>query len=154
MVPLEHLHPMVLHFPIVLVVLLILSDATALVRGVPLSGRGVYAIVSASLAALAGLSVAATAMLGDIAAEIAIDRGVADALIEPHEELGSTTAIVLGAWALVRVLLWWRGTELSGKRVLGVVGADLVICAMVLATAYLGGQLVYQHGVNVLTTAG
>jgi uncharacterized membrane protein len=154
MIPLEHLHPMVLHFPIVLVVLLIASDVTALIRGVPLSGRGGYAILSASLAVLAGLSVAATAMLGDLAAEIAIDNGVSGALIEPHEELGSSTAIVLGTWALIRAFLWWRGTELTGKRVLGVVGAEVVICVMIVATAYLGGQLVYQHGVNVVSTAG
>jgi len=154
MIPLEHLHPMILHFPIVLIILLFISDAVALWRGVPLSGRGTYAVVSAAIAVLAGVSAAVTAMLGDVAAEIAVSRGVAASLIEPHEDLGSTTAIVLGAWAALRAFLWWRGVDLSGKRVLGVVSTDVAICALVFATAYLGGQLVYDHGVNVVTAAG
>jgi uncharacterized membrane protein len=149
MLPIEHFHPMLVHFPIVLIMLLLLTDATALVRGVPLSGHGGYAIVSAGLAVLAGVSAVLTALLGDVAAEIAIDGGVAKALIEPHEDLGFNTAIALGVWALVRAFLWWRGTELTGKRVLGVVGVEAVLCGMVLVAAYFGGQLVYEHGVNV-----
>lgn len=154
MIPLEHLHPMILHFPIVLILLLLAVDATALLRGVALSGTGCYAIASTGLAVLAGVSAAVTAMLGDMAAEIAVARGVPAALIETHEDIGSNTAIALGVWALLRALLWWRDIDLSGKRVLGVVGVEAVLCGMILVTAYFGGQLVYDHGVNVMHAAG
>jgi uncharacterized membrane protein len=154
MIPIEHLHPMIVHFPIVLIILLLVSDATALVRGVPLSGTGGYAVISAIFAVLAGVTAALSAVLGDAAAEIAVSRGVPAALIASHEDLGTNTAIALGGWALVRAFLWWRGTKLSATRVLGVVGVEAVLCGMVLVTAYFGGQLVYDHGVNVTVAAG
>ncbi len=47
----ELFHPMLVHFPIVLVALLTLADLVALVRGVPLSGRGGYASAAAAVAA-------------------------------------------------------------------------------------------------------
>jgi uncharacterized membrane protein len=153
MISLAHIHPMIVHFPIVLIILLVISDAVAMLRGVPLSGRGAYAISSSAFAVLAGVFAALTAMMGDMAAEIAVGNGVPNALIEPHEDLGSNTAIALGAWALIRAFLWWRGTELAGKRVLGVVAVEAALCGMVLVTAYFGGQLVYDHGVNVSIAA-
>ena len=154
MIPVELLHPMMVHFPIVLVVLLLALDATAWLCSIPVSGRGAYAVTSAGLAVLAGVSAAATAMLGDAAAEIAISRGVSQALLESHEDLGVTTAIVLGVWALVRAVIWWCEIGLPGTRTLAVIGVEAVICAMVLTTAYFGGGLVYQYAVNVMAAGG
>ena len=103
---------------------------------------------------LLGLSAAVTAMLGDVAAEIAIGKGVPEALVEPHEEMGIWTAVAIATWALIRALVWWRGIELEGRRVMGVVAVDAALVAVVMVTAYLGGQLVYDHAVNVSSIAG
>lgn len=148
------IHPMIVHFPIVLIVLLMLADGVALMRGIPLSGRGGYASVSAAVAVLAGISAVVTAVFGSIAAQIAMSRGIPESVIETHETLGTTTAIAIGSWALIRAAFWWRGTEIAGRRVLGVAAVDLAIFAIVTATAYFGGQLVYDHGVNVMAATG
>ncbi len=146
----ELFHPMLVHFPIVLLALLALADLVALARGVPLSGSGTYASMSVSIAALAGLSAIVTWLAGDAAMDVALGRGVSEALIETHEGLGTTTAIAAVVWALIRGLVWWRGVDLSGRRVLGVAAVDVALFGLVIATAWAGGSLVYEHGVNVM----
>ncbi len=81
--------------------------------------------------------------------DVALGKGVPEALIETHETLGTTTAICIGIWALIRAYCWWRRIEITGGRVLGVAVVDAAIFGVVLATAWAGGDLVYEHGVNV-----
>lgn len=152
MISLEQLHPMVLHFPIVFAVTLAILDLIALVRGLPLGGRSPFAMVALGTSVAAGASAALAAGLGDVAAEIAVARGVPDALIETHEGLGMTTAALLGTWAVLRVWGWWRNLDLTGGRKLAIVGVDLAILGLVALTAHFGGQLVYEHGVNVVAS--
>ncbi len=113
MIATELFHPMLVHFPIVLLALLALADVVALARGVPLSGTGTYASMSVSIAALAGLSAIVTWVAGDAAMDIALGRGIAESVIETHEGLGTATAIATVVWALVRGFVWWRGFALE-----------------------------------------
>ncbi len=152
MFPIEHLHPMILHFPIVLAFLLIMLDGYALARGIPLDGRGAYATFSLVTAVLAGISALVTMMAGDMALDVALSRGVPETLLETHEGLGTTTAIVLAAWAALRVLARWRNIPLGGQRKSGIVVAELAIAGLISVTAFYGGALVYQHGVNVIAS--
>ncbi|MGB8622916.1 MAG: DUF2231 domain-containing protein [Paracoccaceae bacterium] len=147
------IHPILVHFPIVLIVLLAAMDAVAWLRGVALTGRGAYATMSAATAALAGIFAVLTYMFGDIAAEIAMSNGVPDAMIETHEGAGTTAAALLGIWALFRAYAWWRRVSLEGGRAAGVVAVETALFALVVVTAYFGGQLVYEHGVNVASAA-
>jgi uncharacterized membrane protein len=52
-------------------------------------------------------------------------------------------------WGAIRTFLWWRDIKLSGIVLALVPVVELVFAALVLATAYYGGQLVYTLGVNV-----
>lgn len=153
MPPIELIHPMLLHFPIVLIMLVTAVDALALVRGIPLGGppanSGTYAGFSLAIILLAGLFAVATAAFGDIALDIALDRNVPAALLESHEELGSTTAWLIAGWAVLRGIAWWRGIAITSARTGAVVLVELVLCGLILGTAWLGGVLVYEHGVNV-----
>lgn len=149
MFSIEHLHPMIVHFPIVLAILLVAIDAVALARDIPLDGTATYANFSLATALLAGLGGIAAAVLGDMAYDVALEHGVPVALLESHEGLGTTTGIVLAVWAGLRLIARWRGMAIAGGRKTLLVTAEAAIVALVLATAYLGGNLVYDHGVAV-----
>lgn len=149
MPPLEHFHPMILHFPIVLIMVLAAFDIVAVARGLPLSGRSLYANIATAIAVATGLAAVVTAMLGDMALDIAKDRGFPSDLFETHEDMGWNAAIALGLWALIRAVLWWRQTPLEGSRKGAVALIDVALVLFIVAVAYFGGQLVYEHGVNV-----
>ena len=99
----------------------------------------------ASRAAAAATAVA----FGYLAQSIAIDKGFPDSLIEHHEGLGVTTASVFLVLAILRFALPRFGIALEGRR--GQIAAAFTVAgvALLLTTAYFGGALVYEHGVNV-----
>jgi len=153
MPPLEQFHPMILHFPIVLIMVLAAFDIVAVARGLPLSGRSLYANIATALAVATGLMAGLTAMLGDMAVDVASERGFSPALFETHEDMGWNAAILLGLWAAIRAFLWWRQTPLEGGRKGVVAAADMALVLFIIGVAYFGGQLVYEHGVNVAAAA-
>jgi uncharacterized membrane protein len=69
--------------------------------------------------------------------------------IETHETLALITIGVFSLYCLLRLLAVWRRYSLSGlagwlSALLGILGVALLI-----TTAYYGGELVYHYGVNV-----
>ncbi|RMD89419.1 MAG: hypothetical protein D6811_12260, partial [Alphaproteobacteria bacterium] len=147
------IHPMLVHFPIVLIMLIAGLDVFATLRRWPLGARSVIAALVAGLGAVLMISVTLAASLGHAAAEFAMARGVAPGLLIPHLTLGSIATLMLFGWALVRVWIWWRKTEIGGGRRALILVADAALVALVIATAFYGGQLVYDHGVNVAALA-
>lgn len=146
--PLEHLHPMIVHFPIVLALLAICSDLWWLGSGRPESGliRLQTGTVLLSLGAV--MAVVAFA-LGDIAYDIAVTKGAPEAMLESHEGWGTTTTIVFAVAAALRALLWLRGLDAKPAGRIAAILPTAVVAVMVLVTAYFGGHLVYDLGVNV-----
>lgn len=149
MLPLEQLHPIVVHFPIVLTLALALLDIVAFARGVPLGGRGAYANLSAGIATAAGLFALLAFSMGDMALDIAVSRNIDPSILENHENLGTFTAFALAAWGALRALAWWRNIDLSANRSYLVLAVEVAFVFLILTTAYFGGQLVYDFGVNV-----
>ncbi len=154
MLPIEQIHPVVVHFPIVFFLSLAALDAVALLRSVPIDGRGCLANLSAGLAVLAGAAAVAAYAFGDAALDVAISRGVPELRLETHEGFGTTTAALLAAWGLLRGLVWWRRVALGRGRTAAVVAVQAALAVLLVATAYYGGQLVYELGVNVARPAG
>jgi uncharacterized membrane protein len=142
---------MLVHFPIVFFLSLAILDAIATLRGVPVTGRGGIGNVSTGLAVLAGLFAIATYIFGDMALEFAEAGGFHNDVAEIHEHLGMATAAALAVWAIIRVVAWWRNANLRGGGAALLTLVELAGAATVLATAYYGGQLVYNLGVNVAT---
>jgi uncharacterized membrane protein len=138
--PLPYVHPMLVHFPVVLLVAAAALDALAFV-----TGRG-------SLAATARWSL----WVGTLAAALAVWSGhesaealegqvgpAASALIMLHHDgamvvLGG--AAVVSLWRLVFGEHRWRRTSLA---------LAIVLAALVAVVSHLGGQLVFLHGVAV-----
>jgi uncharacterized membrane protein len=107
MIPLQHIHPMLVHFPIVFFLCLSAFDMIAWLRGVTFTGRSVAGTVSVGLAALAGLSAIATYAFGAVALTIAESGGFHNDVAEIHEGLGGFTTASLrhmGAGACLSLL--------------------------------------------------
>jgi len=149
MITLAQIHPMIVHFPIVFGLSLATFDVISLLAKKSISGRGAIANISAALAVLTGLAAVVAAYFGDMALDIAIAKGGPADALNFHGNLGSTTATVLGIWAALRALGWWRKVRLDGARGTTVALLELVFCAMILVTAFYGGELVFAHGVAV-----
>ncbi|TGS90716.1 hypothetical protein EN856_38860, partial [Mesorhizobium sp. M8A.F.Ca.ET.213.01.1.1] len=74
------------------------------------------------------------------------------AIAETHESPGGITAFALLTWGVVRFALWVRNREL-GSLAIAVPVIEVAGAALVTVTAYYGGLLVYDLGVNVARAA-
>lgn len=154
MLPIAQFHPILVHFPIVFFLSLAAFDVVLLVRGGAIAGRTCSAGISTGLAVLAGLSAIVTFVLGDLAYDAALAAGFDEAVLESHEGMGTTTAIAFLVWALIRVVLWWRQVPVTGALKTAAVVLEVAGVGLIVTTAYLGGHLVYELGVNVAHAAG
>jgi uncharacterized membrane protein len=154
LLPIEQLHPVAVHFPIVLMLSLAVLDIVAVARGVRLDGRGAYANLSTGIAAALGLFALLAFSLGDAALDIAVSRNVDPAILETHQDLGTFAAFALAIWGALRAFAWWRGIDISGNRRYLVLAVEIALVVLILTVAYFGGQLVYEFGVNVAPAAG
>jgi uncharacterized membrane protein len=151
MIPVTEVHPMLVHFPIVLWISAEIIAVWVLLRDGDLSSRQPWPTV-AFYSLLAGTAFAVlAAFFGDIALDHALAAGFPPEPLEFHETVAIITIVIFGLHAALRLFAIYRGYPLSGRRgwlaeipgLVGVVG--------LLTTAYLGGELVYHLGVNVAT---
>jgi uncharacterized membrane protein len=154
MLAVQHIHPILVHFPIVFFITLAVVDLVATARGQITTGRGALGNLSLGLAVAAGAFAIGAYFMGDAALEIAESGGFHSDIAEIHEGLGEITAAAFAIWALIRLGFWWRDLRLSGGSALAVSLIEVAGAVLVVATAYYGGQLVYDLGVNVAHAAG
>lgn len=150
MIDLAHIHPMLVHFPIVLFLAAVVLDIVMLARGGDLSEGVCLAAVALGALLVGSLFAIAAAIFGDIALDKATASGFPKAPLEVHQDLGLTTMWFFVILAALRAFAWWRHVSLKGGRgwvvgALGVIGVGIL-----LAAAYHGGGLVYELGVNVV----
>ncbi len=149
MIAITDIHPMLVHFPIVLWICAGTISVAVLIRGGDMSARLRWPMV-ASYSLLAGSVIAiVAAVFGDIASDKAVATGFPIGPIETHEVAAVTTIIIFKLHLLIRWLAIWRKYPLRGVRGWLAELPGLVGIAGLLTTAYLGGQLVYHMGVNV-----
>lgn len=149
MIPIQHIHPMLVHFPIVFAICLAVFDAIAVTAGYTVTGRTVAGNIATVVATLAGAFAILAMAFGDMALEFAESTGFSSEIAEIHESMGQITAGVLAVWGLLRIFLWWRDRQLSGTAAFAAPVVSIICVALVAATAFYGGQLVFDLGVNV-----
>ena len=154
MIPLQHVHPMIVHFPIVLVFLVAGFELVATAVGRNVTGRTATGNFSVGLLMLAALAAIAAFYFGDIALSFAESTGFESNVAETHEGLGRLVAILLPAWAVIRAILWWRDTALARPVAYLVPLVSIAGAGLVTWTAYFGGKLVFDLGVNVAKVVG
>jgi uncharacterized membrane protein len=150
MLDIAHIHPMLVHFPIVLFLLSITSAVIVLVQGGDLTQRACLPSIALGALILGALFAIAAAVFGDIALDQAVSLGFPKDPLEAHEELGLMTTWLFAALAVVQGLAWWRRFSLKGSRGWIVTLVGVAGCVVLLLAAYRGGNLVYNIGVNVL----
>ncbi|MBE3552527.1 MAG: hypothetical protein IMX06_06660 [Kyrpidia tusciae] len=136
----RHPHPIVVHFPIALIVIAAAYDLITVFRHREIPpGRGLLLwLVAAAGAALA----VATGPEHDA-------RGIS-AWFEPHERLADVTLIltlIVAAWRLWAV---WRHRPVGGavkKTAYAVLSLSAAVA--VLVSGYYGGQMVYEEAIGV-----
>jgi uncharacterized membrane protein len=140
-----NVHPMLIHFPIVLVMLAALVDVARLVRphaGIGRLATGLYAL---------GASAAVAAFLtGWLAARTVFTPGMAHGLVAEHRSWALVTTVAFVGVAAVRLSLQLLGrSESTTSRVLSA-GVALALAVLVQQTAERGARLVYEQGVGVI----
>jgi uncharacterized membrane protein len=153
MIPVQHIHPMLVHFPIVLVFILAAFDVLASLRGNTVSGRTTAGNISTALAFGTAIFAVATYIFGGIALSHAEASGFHSDVAETHESLGEMVAIVTSVYAAIRAILWFKDYRISGVAAFAFPLVAVGCSALVAATAFYGGQLVYELGVNVAKVA-
>jgi uncharacterized membrane protein len=149
MLPITEIHPMLVHFPIVLWISAEAIAVVVLLRGGDLSARQQWP-TTAFYCLLAGTAFAAlAAIFGDIALDHAVAAGFAAGPLEIHETVAVITLSVFALHTALRLLAIWKRYALTGIRGWLTELPGLVGIGGLLATAYLGGELVYHMGVNV-----
>ena len=149
MVSIALIHPMLVHFPIVLLITAVVMDIIVLLIKKDLADRECLTLIALSALLLGILSAGIAAIFGDLALDKAVSLGFPNGPLETHETLALITIAVFSFHGLLRILAVWRRYPLRGiigwiSALPGMVGGVLLITA-----AYYGGELVYHLGVNV-----
>jgi uncharacterized membrane protein len=151
-VPTQHIHPILVHFPIVLIYTLAAIDLVALAGGSAVTRRSGAGTISTFVALAAGVFAVGTWIFGGLALDHAEAAGFSSDIAEIHESLGGITAIAFLIWGLVRLALWIRNREFRAVTI-AIPLIEIAGTMLVTATAYYGGLLVYELGVNVAKAA-
>lgn len=148
MFPIQHIHPIFVHFPIVLIFTVTLIDIIGFSQREDMTVRTGVGTISTGLAVAAGLFAIVTWYLGGLALDVAESGGFSSPVAETHEGLGGVTALAFFIWGIVRLGLWVRNRGI-GSIAVAVPLIELAGSVLVTVTAYYGGILVYDLGVNV-----
>ncbi|WP_336784616.1 DUF2231 domain-containing protein [Paenibacillus sp. MMO-177] len=136
----NHAHPILVHFPIVLITIGVLYDFIVSIRrgSLPLK-QGLWLWIAAALSAW--LSVA-TGPEEDA-------RGNT-IFLETHSTLADITAWIVSIMVLGRLIWLFRGKQSFVKQTLVIyLTVAIISCGLVLGTGYYGGKMVYDDGIGV-----
>jgi uncharacterized membrane protein len=138
----SHIHPMVVHFPIALIIVGFLADAASLffTKEKCLSRMGLYLEILGVLAALVafGSGYFLTAKL----------EGEAGTVREQHEFFATLTLVTITVACLLRFLLLYLKKEDTMLKYLAL-GFYLLAFIFVSITGYIGGSLVMNYMIGI-----
>jgi uncharacterized membrane protein len=138
---LQEVHPSIVHFPIALLPLAIGADLLARATGSERLAR-----IGRTLMPLAAASAAVSAMTGLVAQEEVQAEGDAYDLLATHRSLNVSLVTLTTAMAT-----WRLGRERAGA---GYLALGLAGLGAMTYSAYLGGKMVYEHGLGVRPADG
>jgi uncharacterized membrane protein len=136
-----NIHPLLVHFPITLIMVLAVVDIIALA-----TKKEIFLRLGTVLTVFALIGTAAAVLTGVLAEETVWHPESAEPLIEKHELLGF---VVLGLVAVIFIIRLAASRRLSGPMGLLSLILALAASAVVGYSAYLGGEMVYRYGTGV-----
>ena len=156
----DAMHPLIIHFPIVL---LLLSPVFILIAAVLRPPKNRPYMTAALITLLLGtISLFLAASSGEEAAELADRAGGVNSVLAAHEALASTCEFVFAAYAAIfaGVYVWPYLRRREQTRLTSTV-APLVFLALysvgliyLVNTAHAGGRLVHEFGVHAMMPQG
>jgi len=138
MISTSHLHPMLVHFPIALVVIGFIAEIAALYfkKEVCLSRLGFYLLIIGTISALVAW------LTGNFfTSEMA---GTAGEIKETHELFALITLGTLLVTSALRIVLQFKTTENKGLRWIALLTYGLAAISVSI-TGFYGGTLVYEY---------
>lgn len=148
MIDTTHIHPILVHFPIALLIVGFLFDIAGLfIQKEFFSKTGFYLLI------LGTIGVIAAYFTGNLAGGGITEQGMLKDALETHEEAAELTIWLVSITAVSRVLL------VLLRKYKGPLKATVLVLffASVLAigrTGYYGGELVYKHAAGVQLNLG
>lgn len=145
---LTHLHPMIVHFPIALLIVGFLFDiAGSITKRESFTQTAFYLII------LGALGVIAAFITGDQAGSGITEEGALKQALENHEDAATLTIWIVSIAAAFRIALVLLK---KFKGVLKMVSLALFLIAVlaIARTGYYGGELVYKHATGVQLDLG
>jgi len=136
----ESLHPLVVHFPIALLLTALLCDVLA----IGLKRPGLHRVALWNLS-LGTLGAALAVLTGRQAAAVAKHSFDIWKVMELHERLGITT---LSLGLVIAGVRFARKDQLTPRGRLVILIAMMIMAGTLTFGAYLGGRLVYEFGVG------
>jgi len=144
------LHPLVIHFPIVL---LITAAAVDVVDA--LFERPAWLNAAATSLYVAGAAASVTAYLTGVqAASTVFVPGMAHPVVADHRHWALVTASYFAATTVIRLALWHAGFPRVRSHRVWLATAGLIGVLLLQQTAERGARLVYEHGVGVIAAPG
>ena len=152
----DAMHPLIIHFPIVLLLLTPLFVLIASALRPP--GNRPYMVAALITLLLGTLSTFLAASSGEEAAELADRAGGVKAVLAAHESLASTCEILFTIYSalFVGLFIWQWVSRLHPSRMTATVAplAFLAVYSLGLVylvnTAHAGGRLVHEFGVHAM----
>jgi uncharacterized membrane protein len=145
----ELMHPLMVHFPIVLLIALGITDHITLFTGRNIGERGCLSNLAALTAVLGGATAVLVYVNGSVAYGIALQNGISEPVLDMHRDLGTVLSVLAAIWGALRGWIWARGRPLSRMWNVLVASVSLGLAILVVVVALYGMGLVYAHGVNV-----
>ncbi|MGA1196874.1 MAG: DUF2231 domain-containing protein [Candidatus Latescibacterota bacterium] len=134
------IHPLIIHFPIALLIVGALCDTIGI-----LGKRDLFLQIGFLLFALGTLTTIPAALTGNYAAETAQHIPNIYADLDWHDTLGTATAILAVILTLTRIHLTIKKQFTHTTQYIYLLGA-LIVATLVGLSGYTGGHLVYNHG--------
>ena len=138
-----NMHPMVVHFPIALLIVAVLADILALI----LRTRVALARLSTGLFVIGALALLFAWLSGRAAADSVVVSGAANAVLTDHSDWATILLWYYGIYALVRLVLWRLRFPTVIWVPLAVIGAGGLW--LMVQSSHLGARLVFEQGVGV-----
>lgn len=137
------LHPTIVHFPIALLLTSIIFDIVSVLRP-----RPTFQELALYLLILGVVGAIAAGVSGDRAGEAVAHLPALRPAVEQHADFATGTIWLFILLLLARLYLLIKGRFVSGLRTAYLV-ISLIAGGLLATTSYLGGRLVYEHGVGV-----
>lgn len=139
----SHLHPMIVHFPIALLIVGFLAEVVGLILKKEFFTKAAFYLLI-----LGTLGVVSAYISGDIAGDGITETGQLKNALEAHEHAAQLTLWLMVGAAVVRIALVWMK---KFKGILKYVAFVLFLVGVlsVARTGYYGGELVYKHAAGV-----